>query len=148
MMNWQPISEAQIWDEVNNSYERMSLPQRRLWEVIKIEPVKWAQSPYGDEGDGFWVVAIFGQTVIWYNDIEEGFNRSSYLISGRINEYFCNQDYLEWTIQYVIDEIREGNPSGGYASARNQLPNKKQNSASASDAFTTPFAGRYAYLYL
>ncbi|MBT3013171.1 MAG: hypothetical protein KME41_15675 [Candidatus Thiodiazotropha sp. (ex Lucina pensylvanica)] len=114
-MNWKPTSEAEIWDEINESWERMTIPQRRLWEVIKVDPVKWQQTPYGDEGVGFWVVAIFGETVIWYNDIEEGFNRSSYTKPGEINEYWCNQDNLEWTIQHVLDEIKEGNPSGGYA---------------------------------
>ena len=26
----------------------------------------------------FWVVGLIGRTVIWYNDIEEGFNRSAF----------------------------------------------------------------------
>jgi len=92
----------------------MSLPQRRLWEVVKIDPEKWTQEPWGDEGGGFCVVAIYGNTVIWYNDIEEGFNRSTYESYGRIIEYWCNQDYLEWTLQHVLDEIKDGVPSGGY----------------------------------
>lgn len=28
---------------------------------------------YGDEGNGFWVVAIYGKNIIWYNDIEDGY---------------------------------------------------------------------------
>ena len=114
-MKWRPTTEAEIRDELNCSWERMSLPQRKLWEVIKIEPEKWSQDPWGNEGGGFWVVAIFGKTVIWFNDIEEGFNRSSYATYGTISDYWCNQDELESTLQHILDEIKEGLPSGGYA---------------------------------
>ncbi len=67
-------------------------------------------------GGGFWVVAIIGNTVVWFNDIEDGFNRSEYTDYKKINDYWCNQDELEWTIQHILNEIKEGNPSGGYAS--------------------------------
>jgi hypothetical protein len=61
------------------------------WERIRIAPEKWRCSPWGDLGGGFWVVAISGDAVIWYNDIEEGFNRSRFGERGVIAEYFCNQ---------------------------------------------------------
>jgi hypothetical protein len=103
---WKPISEELIWQKINDSWGRMSPPQQRLWELIKVPPEKWKQNPWGNEGGGFWVVAIYGNTVIWYNDIEEGFNRSSYRNFGEIIEYLCNQDELEWTIQYILNEIK------------------------------------------
>lgn len=57
-------------------------------------------------------MAIYGKSVIWYNDIEDGFNRSTYETYGRFIEYRCNQDQLEWTLENVLDEIRDGAPSG------------------------------------
>ena len=116
-MNWQPISESNIWDDINDSYDRMSNEQRRVWEIIKIIPEKWTQEPWGAEGAGFWVVAIVGNTVIWYNDIEEGWNRSTYKCFGKIEDYHCNQDNLEWQIQNVIDHLKSGVDAAGYASA-------------------------------
>lgn len=113
IMKWTPITELEIWDAINESYERMSLEQRRIWEVIKIQPVKWKQDPYGDEGKGFWVVALIGNTVIWFNDIEDGFNRSSFKEYGKIEEYYCNQDELEWQVQGVINQMRDGYDSTG-----------------------------------
>ncbi len=107
-MQWEPTSEAEIWDMINKSYGRMTAQQKRLWEVIKVDPVKWQQHPNGDEGKGFWVVAILGKTVVWFNDIEEGFNFSVYTEFGRINEYWCNQDELEHAIQKIIYEINGG----------------------------------------
>ena len=117
LMTWEPIKETEIWDEINNSWERMSLPQQRLWDAIKVTPEKWSQEPWGNEGGGFWVVAIYGKTVIWFNDIEDGFNRSEYEKYGVIKDYWCNQDELEWIVQHVINEIKEGISSGGFASA-------------------------------
>ncbi len=112
-MSWTPITELEIWDVINESYERMSLEQRRLWEVVKIHPVKWKQESYGNKGLGFWVVAVIGSTVIWFNDIEDGFNRSSFKEFGVIEEYYCNQDNLEWQLQNVINQLRDGYDSAG-----------------------------------
>lgn len=112
-MKWTPTTELEIWDAINDSYERMSLDQRRIWEVIQIHPVKWKQDPYGNQGNGFWVVALIGNTVIWFNDIEDGFNRSSFKEYGVIKEYYCNQDELEWQVQGVINQIRDGYDSTG-----------------------------------
>lgn len=91
----------------------MSLPQRRLWEIIKINPVKWRQTPHGTEGGGFWVVAIYGSTVVWFNDIEDGFNRSAWSTPGVIDEYWCNQDELQWTVQHILNQWQDCVPSGG-----------------------------------
>ncbi|RZF51695.1 hypothetical protein EXE30_10820 [Acinetobacter halotolerans] len=115
-MDWTPMEEVEILDTINASYSRMTLEQRRLWEVIKLYPQKWSQEPYGDIGNGFWVVAIIGNTVIWFNDIEDGFNRSSFFEFGKINEYYCNQDDLEWHIQNVLNQIRDGYDAAGYCS--------------------------------
>ena len=114
-MKWKPITEEEMWDEVNSSWEHMSIPQRNLWEVIRIDPEKWQQHLYGDDSGGFWVVAIFENTIVWYNDIEEGFNRSKYKTYGQFEDYWCNQDELEWTLQPILDEIKDGQPSGGHA---------------------------------
>lgn len=86
----------------------MSPSQLRLWEAIRIGPEKWLQHPYGDAGGGFWVVALVGRTVIWYNDIEEGFNRSSYSAYGQIDDYWCNDDELNLTMEYLMSTLEKG----------------------------------------
>lgn len=107
-MNWTPLSEASLWDKINAAEYRMDSEQKRLWNLIRIPPQKWSQGPYGTEGGGFWVVAILGSLVVWYNDIEEGFNCSSYSQFGVINDYWCNQDELEYTIQNLCAAIQSG----------------------------------------
>ena len=114
MDTWTPITEAELWNQINRGWKEMTLEQRRLWEMIRIDPVKWAQEPYGTGGGGFWVVAIYGSRVIWFNDIEWGFNRSRWATIGVLSEYWCNQDELQWTVQYALNELKDGYASGGF----------------------------------
>ena len=93
-MDWLPISEEAIWDMINEATIDMSAAERRLWEHISILPEKWKHEPYGTQGGGFWVVCLIGRNVIWYNDIEDGFNLSKYTTYGEIGEYWSNQDSL------------------------------------------------------
>lgn len=107
-MDWQPISEADLWQLIIESESRMSIAQAKLWEVIKIDPKKWQEKTYGELGGGFWAVALIGNLVIYYNDIEDGFNISPYFDYGLIANYQCNQDELEWSVQYILDMILQG----------------------------------------
>lgn len=107
-MDWAPISEAKLWDKIISAEGRMNLQVLRLWETIKILPEKWSEQTYGTVGGGFWVVAIIGNRVIWFNDIEDGFNCSSYVVAGKLAEYFCNQDELEIAVQHVLTIIETG----------------------------------------
>lgn len=107
-MDWEPISEASLWDIINAAEIRMSPAQARLWAAVRVSPHKWREKSYGKPGNGFWIVAIIGTAVIWYNDIEGGFNRSRYTSFGTMDEYCCNQDELELTLQYVLNLIENG----------------------------------------
>ncbi|WP_457393444.1 hypothetical protein [Roseateles sp. P5_E1] len=107
-MNWKPISEASLWDLINAGEARMNIQQARLWEAIRIQPAKWSEPTYGREGGGFWAVAVIGGMVVWFNDIEDGFNRSRYTSFGKIDEYLCNQDELEMAIQQVCNMLETG----------------------------------------
>lgn len=112
-MSWKPISEAALWDDINNAFDRMSPEQRKVWELIKVPPEKWQEETYGAEGGGFWVVAVIGSSVVWCNDIEDGYNQSKYSKFGVIDEYWCNQDELEWAVQNVINMLSDGYDSAG-----------------------------------
>lgn len=107
-----PMSEADLWDLINEAEARMTPAQAGMWEAIRILPEKWQQHPYGNESGGFWAVGLFGRWVLWFNEIEEGFNLSAYKRYGVIDEYFCNQDELEWAIQNVLRLIELGHGAG------------------------------------
>src|ERR1700730_6100450 len=83
-MDWEPISKLVLQTRIDQGFARMTPSQQRFWNAIRIDPQKWRQHPHGDQGGGFWVVAVIGRTVVWYNDIEDGFNRSNYSAHGVI----------------------------------------------------------------
>jgi len=98
-MTWAPISLESIYDHMNQTRAELRGPHQALFDIIRIEPCKWALHPWGDHGGGFWVVALFGTSVLWYNDIECGYNISTYSEFGRIVEYWCNQDDLATAVR-------------------------------------------------
>ena len=100
---------------LNSAWRRMTPAQRRLWEAIRIEPAKWTQHPYGDMGGGFWAVGVLGRQVVWFNDIEDGFNCSEYTAYGAIGAYWCNQDQLEWTVQHLLNLVTTGESTSYHA---------------------------------
>ena len=107
-IRWTPISLQQLRRRIAQGESRMPDADRRLWNAIRVEPEKWQQHPYGDAGGGFWIVALIGRTVLWYNDVEEGFNRSSYSEYGAIDDYWRNDDELDTAIAYLKSSIDHG----------------------------------------
>ncbi len=103
-----PITEEEIWDAINAAESKMSADQMRLWECIAITPERWKQHPYGDLVSGFWVVAVLGRFVVWFNEIEDGFNISEYAVPGVIDGYGASQDGLEAAVQNLVNRISRG----------------------------------------
>ena len=101
----EPLTRAELDELISQGEAAMDRPQREFWRRIRIQPEKWAQSPWGDEGGGFWVVAVIGQECIWYNDIEEGFNTSRFEQFGTIGQYWCNQDELQWQVGNLVRDL-------------------------------------------
>jgi hypothetical protein len=115
-MDWQPISLEELYDDILSAESEMRGEVERLWELVKIFPEKWQQDPYGNEGAGFWVVAVCGRRIIWYNDIEEGFNISRYETYGHFTDYWCNQQNLQWAVRELLSLIQFGGDLSGQAS--------------------------------
>jgi hypothetical protein len=108
MEEWQPISITELFEQIQKTEVELKGELLNFWELIKIEPKKWVEKKYGNEGGGFWVVGICGTRIIWYNDIEDGFNISEYKKYGQIEEYFCNQDELSWVVNRLFNLVKFG----------------------------------------
>ena len=98
MNKWEPIPLSELQEKINKGVNLMSQEQISIWNQIAIRPEKWIETEQGEMGGGFWVVAIYTKAVVWYNDIEEGFNISSFSTHGKIEQYEAEQDELQWTI--------------------------------------------------
>jgi hypothetical protein len=115
VVDWKPISESSLWDLLNGAEFRMDVDVARFWEAVRVPPEKWVLHPYGDIGGGFWVVGILGPRVIWFNDIEDGFNVSEYRSPGEIADYWCDQHQLEVVLQQLLHFVQTGSPLVGRA---------------------------------
>jgi hypothetical protein len=106
-MSWKPINLNALESLVNSDLDECSKELRTFFAQVRIVPTKWRQSPWGVEGGGFWAVAVYQDHVLWYNDIEGGFNVSRFVVRGEIpdDEYWCNQDPLQWALPRLA-----GNP--------------------------------------
>jgi hypothetical protein len=113
-MDWAPLGETELSALIAEAVLVMEPPIRSLWNLIRLRPVKWQLHPWGDNGGGFWVVGLIGQQVVWYNDIEDGFNVSRYSVPGEIAEYWCNQDELNETLHGLLQQIQTGRAPGKF----------------------------------
>lgn len=100
-MGWEPISRESLEKLVSEGLAEATPVVRDLFARAAVTPTKWQLSPWGDLGGGFWVVAVVDDRVVWYNDIEEGFNVSRFILPGTIppTEYWCNQDALPLALE-------------------------------------------------
>jgi hypothetical protein len=104
---WKPMPESTMLSLVEAAEHSLPREISYFWTRIRIRPQKWALSPWGDEGGGFWVVAVLGQECLWYNDIEEGFNYSQCLRFGEIASYQVNQSTLEQQIEHLYRQMMD-----------------------------------------
>jgi len=107
-MEWKPITYETLIKHIELLEYLFSEEQKSFWNFIKIKPEKWTEATMGKEGNGFWAVALFGHRVLYYNDIEEGFNISTYRKYGVIDEYYAGQGELDKLIGGLFDEIKRG----------------------------------------
>lgn len=65
---------------------------RSAWERIRIEPQKWRCNLAAYSGHEFWAVAVSGNQVTWFNDIEDGFDTGPFQTRGVIDALTSNQN--------------------------------------------------------
>jgi len=106
-VNGEPLSRTELDELIARDLSQCSPEQAALFSGIAIVPTKWQLSPWGDQGGGFWAVAVTDGRVIWYNDIEDGFNVSRFHDDGTIpaDEYWCNQDSLRHALYAVTNDL-------------------------------------------
>lgn len=80
---WTSIPFNELYDKIIATENQIRGDKAGFWKLIKIIPEKWLHEHY-DKELNFWVVAICGYRVIWYNDIEGGFDVSEYQKYGVI----------------------------------------------------------------
>lgn len=98
---WTPITEAHLIDLISDAEGRMDPQQASLWQMIRLPHAEiWQQRPWADEGCGFWVVATFGKSCIYFNDLSQSFASSLFDRWGNI----CKFDPRPQSLQQLLEE--------------------------------------------
>jgi hypothetical protein len=114
-MDWESIGIEELKQIVDEELAKATPEEKALFARTAVPPSKWQLSPWGDDGGGFWVVAVMEDRVLWFNDIEDGFNVSRFAVVGQIPsaEYWCNQDELSMALRALA-----GVPQGKFGPPR------------------------------
>ena len=122
MNDYSPVAgkdETEIWKFINDDWPKMTFFQKRLWELMRIDPVRWHAPPYKYRPREAWVVGIIGAQVIWYNetwfgdqfdDTGSGFSRGGYGEGGQIRAEFGCAFALGDVLQSLLRDIA-GDPA-------------------------------------
>lgn len=63
LVAWVPINLVDLKDLIERDLS--GCPDlRAFFDSVAIEPAKWKQSPWGDEGRGFWALGVRGSRVL------------------------------------------------------------------------------------
>jgi hypothetical protein len=63
-MDWEPLSLSELESSLAKQLEECSEADRVFFRSAQIAPAKWILRPWGDEGDGFWAVAVCENRVL------------------------------------------------------------------------------------
>jgi hypothetical protein len=111
MIEWKPISLEALKRHIELQEFLLTEEERAFWYFVRIEPEKWVDLAYDAETVEFYVIALFGHKVIYYNDIEEGFNIAEFKEYGRLEgDGGANQNDFGEYISHLFTFISSGKP--------------------------------------
>ncbi len=97
MEEWQPATVEKVKQIVEEDLRTCDAEQLTTFERYAIEPYVAPIVRYG-KIESVVVVARNGNEVIYWEDVEAGFNASPIDSNGRILEHWCNQDELPFAL--------------------------------------------------
>jgi predicted esterase YcpF (UPF0227 family) len=98
METWEPISAAELEDLLSQQLTDCEPELVAVFETYKVAPFRAPIDRYGREESVF-VVARKGDEVLYFEDVEDGFNFSPISPHGKILEHWCNQDELKHALR-------------------------------------------------
>jgi hypothetical protein len=102
MDEWQPATIEYVKELVDRDVLGCDEKQPALFKTCAVEPYTAPITRHGNR-DTVVVVARNGNEVIYYEDIEGGFNMSRVRPDEEILEHRCNQDDLRFALNHWIE---------------------------------------------
>jgi hypothetical protein len=101
-MKWHPATVNEVKEIIRNDLAECDEEQMLTYKKYAVEPYVAPILRYGQMENAV-VVARRGDEVIYWEDVEEGFNLSPVSPDGRILEHWCNQDELCFALNAWVD---------------------------------------------
>jgi len=105
MVDWQPATIEEVNEIVSKDLKDCDEQQLAAFEKYRVEPFSAPIVQYG-QTESVVVVPRNGDQVIYYEDVEDGFNLSPISSDGRVLEHWCNQDELRLALNAWIEGRR------------------------------------------
>ena len=102
MDTWEPISEGELVELVEHQLKECPPKLAALFEAHRVPPFR-APITRNGQVESVFVVARKGSEVMYFEDVEDGFNFSPLSPDGQILEHWCNQDELKYALQRWSD---------------------------------------------
>ncbi|HYG97808.1 MAG TPA: hypothetical protein VD837_01665 [Terriglobales bacterium] len=101
MADWKPATVGEVRTIVAKDLLSCDAAQKATFKRYAVEPFCAPIVRYG-KTESVVVVARRRNEVMYYEDVEEGFNVSPISCDGQILEHWCNQDELRWALNAWI----------------------------------------------
>jgi hypothetical protein len=101
MDDWQPATIEEVNEIVARDLKDCDAEQLAAFNKYRIEPFSAPIGRYGNV-ESVVVVARKGDQVIYYEDVEDGFNVSPLSPDGQILEHWCNDHELRFALNAWI----------------------------------------------
>ena len=96
MDDWRPATVDEVKEIVASDLKACDAAQMAAFTKYRVEPFSAPLVRYG-KMESVVVVARNGDQVIYWEDVEDGFNVSPISPEGRVTEHWCNQDELRFS---------------------------------------------------
>jgi hypothetical protein len=104
-MEWRAATIETVSKIVEDDLKSCGGDEAATFSKYRVEPYLSPITRYGRD-ESVVVVARRQNEVIYWEDVEEGFNRSPVRADGRILEHLCNQDDLRLALYAWVHEDR------------------------------------------
>lgn len=102
MEEWQPATIDEVQRIIEQDLKTCDAEQARVFKQCAIDPYLTPIFRYGKK-ESVVVVARKDNEVIYWEDVEEGFNVSPIDSEGSILEHWCNQDQLGFALNAWVE---------------------------------------------
>lgn len=102
MGDWQPATIKEVHEIVARGLSACDAEQLAAFNKYRLQPFSAPIVRYG-QTESVVVVARNGDEVIYWEDVEDGFNVSPISPDGRVLEHWCNDDELRLALNAWIE---------------------------------------------